>query len=153
MRELESTRKSLAQWNLFRHFFNTIKKRSVGRISAHDLIIYISWRFDSLDPLIFLFIHGLLRYRFGNIYFFIGEFNQGEEKKKQEREGGPETQWPAFTQVRTHRLPGDMGFSLFELAACVRGGGACTVIGRTQSPFSLPSISRGCSYLGINKQL
>jgi len=49
--------------------------------------------------------------------------------------------------VCTHIGSREKSFSFLEPEVGVLGGGACTVIGRTHSVFSLPSIRSGCSYL------
>jgi len=48
-----------------------------------------------------------------------------------------------YLQLCTHIGSKEKSFSLLEPEAGALGGGACTVIGRTHSVFSLASIKRG----------
>lgn len=57
-------------------------------------------------------------------------------------------EWQFYlNQLRTHKGSKEKGFAFRVRGAEALGGGAWTVIGRTHSLLSLPSIRRGCSYL------
>lgn len=56
----------------------------------------------------------------------------------------------SLPHVRTHKGSKVTVLSFLFCVDAVREGGACTVIGRIHSHFSLPSIIRGCSYLTMN---
>lgn len=60
------------------------------------------------------------------------------------------SRFPRQFQVRIHKESIEGAFSFLVWAAEVPSGGACTVIGRTHSHLSLPSIKRGCSNLNRN---
>lgn len=60
------------------------------------------------------------------------------------------SRFPRQFQVRIHKDSIEGAFSFLVWAAEVPSGGACTVIGRTHSHLSLPSIKRGCSNLNRN---